>query len=101
MRVSKESMWKVAEFGSLIGVSGSTLRRWETEGKLIPERTLGNQGIYSEKHLSIARSLKTGKTPYRAIVYCRVSSSSPEEIELIISSAQAQELESSALVAMR
>jgi DNA-binding transcriptional MerR regulator len=56
-------MWKVAEFGNLIGVSSSTLRRWETEGKLIPERTLGNQRIYSERHLSIARSLKTGKIP--------------------------------------
>jgi DNA-binding transcriptional regulator YiaG len=29
-------MWKVAEFGGLIGVSSSTLRRWETEGKLTP-----------------------------------------------------------------
>ncbi|MHC5828643.1 MAG: MerR family DNA-binding transcriptional regulator, partial [Nostoc sp.] len=36
-------MWKVAEFGELIGVSASTLRRWETEGKLTPLRTLGNQ----------------------------------------------------------
>lgn len=27
-------MWKVAEFGELIGVSSSTLRRWETEGRL-------------------------------------------------------------------
>ncbi|MGI2909481.1 MerR family transcriptional regulator, partial [Tolypothrix sp. VBCCA 56010] len=40
-------MWKVAEFGDLIGVSASTLRRWESEGKLIPERTLGNQRIYT------------------------------------------------------
>ncbi len=72
-------MWKVAEFGELIGVSSSTLRRWESEGKLIPERTLGNQRIYSESHLSIARSLKTGKTPNRAIVYCRVSSSNQKD----------------------
>ncbi|WP_211173327.1 MerR family DNA-binding transcriptional regulator [Brasilonema bromeliae] len=40
-------LWKVAEFGDLIGVSPSTLRRWEKEEKLIPERTLGNQRIYS------------------------------------------------------
>lgn len=43
-------MWKIAEFGELIGVSSSTLRRWEQEEKLIPERTLGNQRIYTEKH---------------------------------------------------
>jgi putative resolvase len=67
-------MWKVAEFGELIGVSPSTLRRWESEGKLIPERTLGNQRIYTNSHLSIARNVKTGKTPNRVIIYCRVSS---------------------------
>lgn len=32
-------MWKVAEFGKIIGVAPSTLRRWESEGKLIPQRT--------------------------------------------------------------
>jgi predicted site-specific integrase-resolvase len=72
-------MWKIAEFGELIGVSSSTLRRWEQEEKLIPERTLGNQRIYTEKHLSIARSLKTGKSPTRVIVYCRVSSTGQKD----------------------
>jgi predicted site-specific integrase-resolvase len=72
-------MWKVAEFGELIGISPSTLRRWEAEGKLIPERTMGNQRIYTEDHLSIARSLKTGKSPTRVIVYCRVSSSGQKD----------------------
>lgn len=68
-------MWKVAEFAKLVGVSSSTLRRWEREGKLIPERTLGNQRVYSETHLNIVRNLKTGKMPpNRVIVYCRVSS---------------------------
>ncbi len=67
-------MWKVAEFGELIGVSASTLRRWESEGKLIPERTLGNQRIYTEEHLNLARNLKSGKYPLKVIVYCRVSS---------------------------
>ncbi|MEG4573819.1 IS607 family transposase [Microcoleus sp. N3A4] len=72
-------MWKVAEFGKLIGVSSSTLRRWESEGKLIPDRTLGNQRLYTENHLSIARNLKTGKTPNRVIVYCRVSSAGQKQ----------------------
>lgn len=68
-------MWKVAEFAKLAGVSGSTLRRWESEGKLIPGRTLGNQRIYREEHLNAAARLKTGKKlPSRIVVYCRVSS---------------------------
>lgn len=72
-------MWKVAEFGKIIGVASSTLRRWESEGKLIPQRTLGNQRIYTEAHLSIAKNLKTGKSPHRVIVYCRVSSSGQKD----------------------
>ncbi|MEG3897568.1 MULTISPECIES: IS607 family transposase [unclassified Microcoleus] len=72
-------MWKVAEFGKLVGVSCSTLRRWESDGKLIPERTLGNQRLYTETHLNIARNLKTGKTPSRVIIYCRVSSNGQKE----------------------
>lgn len=72
-------MWKVAEFGKIIGVAPSTLRRWESEGKLIPQRTLGNQRIYTEAHLSIAKNLKTGKSPYRVIIYCRVSSNGQKD----------------------
>lgn len=72
-------MWKVAEFGELIGISPSTLRRWEREGKLIPDRTLGNQRIYTEDHLNVARSLKTGKFATRVVVYCRVSSSGQKD----------------------
>lgn len=72
-------MWKVAEFGTLVGVAPSTLRRWESEGKLIPQRTLGNQRIYTEAHLSIAKNLKTGKSPSRVIIYCRVSSSGQKD----------------------
>ena len=72
-------MWKVGEFGKLIGISSSTLRRWEEEGKLIADRTLGNQRLDNENHLRVAMRLKTGKTPNRAIVYCRVSSSNQKE----------------------
>jgi putative resolvase len=72
-------MWKVSEFGKLIGVSSSTLRRWETEGRLTPERTLGNQRIYTDSHLALARNLKTGKFPVRNVIYCRVSSSGQKD----------------------
>jgi putative resolvase len=69
-------MWKIAEFGELIGISPSTLRKWEKEGKLVPGRTLGNQRDYDESHLIIAKGLKNAKAPpSRIIIYCRVSSS--------------------------
>lgn len=72
-------MWKVGDFGRLIGVSTSTLRRWEKEGRLIPERTLGNQRVYTEEHIAAARNLKGGKTPDKVIIYCRVSSARQKE----------------------
>lgn len=72
-------MWKIGEFSKLLGVSNSTLRRWESENKLIPERTLGDQRIYTEKHLILARNLKTGISPTKNIIYCRVSSSNQKD----------------------
>lgn len=72
-------MWKVGEFADLIGMSPSTVRRWESEGRLIPNRTLGNQRDYDESHLLIAKRLKSGKTASKVIVYCRVSSSGQKD----------------------
>jgi predicted site-specific integrase-resolvase len=72
-------MWKVGEFGQIVGVSTSTLRRWEKEGRLIPERTLGNQRVYTEDHVAQARNIKGGKSPDKVIVYCRVSSTGQKE----------------------
>lgn len=70
-------MWKIGDFAEIAGVSVSTLRRWETEGRIVPERTLGNQRIYTDDHLSLVRKLGREKTakPMNTIIYCRVSSS--------------------------
>ena len=40
------SIFKASE---ILGVSVSTLRRWELEGKLIPQRTLGGHRRYSKE----------------------------------------------------
>lgn len=61
------------EFGELIGKSVSTLRRWDREGKLVPQRGLGNQRYYTEDDLKKALKLETGKVG-KIVVYCRVSS---------------------------
>ena len=41
----------IREAADLLGVSTSTLRRWEREGKLCPERTAGNQRRYHAAQL--------------------------------------------------
>ncbi|MDB9325710.1 helix-turn-helix domain-containing protein, partial [Nodularia spumigena CS-590/02] len=40
------SKLSISEAAKLKGVSVSTLRRWETEGKLIPERTTSGHRRY-------------------------------------------------------
>jgi len=65
------SIEKAAE---LLGVSASTLRRWEREGKLIPdERTEGNQRRYLLS--SIKPQMKHGSgLVKKTLAYARVSS---------------------------
>lgn len=72
-------MWKIGDFAKLVGVSTSTLRRWESEKRVVPERTLGNQRLYTEAHLALVRNLKEGRSPVSAVIYCRVSSSNQKE----------------------
>ena len=69
----------IKEAGKVLGVSESTLRRWEKEGKLIPdERTKGNQRRY--KLSSIRPELtKKQKKDRKTIAYARVSSSGQKE----------------------
>ena len=43
--------YKVAEAARLTGVSASTLRLWELQGLIEPERTPGGQRCYSGQHL--------------------------------------------------
>lgn len=58
-----------------LGVSVSTLRRWESEGKLVPQRTKGNQRRYSaEQIMGLARKV-TPKPDRITLAYARVSSS--------------------------
>ncbi len=45
----------IGEAARLLGVSIGTLRRWEEDGKLIPERTLGGHRRYTRASLDRAR----------------------------------------------
>ncbi len=63
----------IGKAGPLLGVSSSTLRRWEKAGKLIAERTEGKQRRYKLSQLRphmVRRTTDNKKT----IAYARVSS---------------------------
>ena len=69
-----DKLLSIKQAAERLGVHSSTLRRWEREGRLIPERTQGNQRRYSlgqlQPHLSRPVPLQEKKT----VAYVRVSS---------------------------
>ena len=72
--MKQEKLLTISEASELLGVAKSTLRRWEEEGKLIPDiRTKGGQRRY--KLSSLLPEMKH-KNSYnrKTIAYARVSS---------------------------
>lgn len=74
-----EKLLNIAEASKLLGVAQSTLRRWEDEGKLLPDaRTKGNQRRY--KLSSLRPEMKHSRTYSRkTLAYARVSSHDQKE----------------------
>ena len=62
----------VSEAAERLGISPTTLRRWEESGKLIPERTQGNQRRYRLSQIEPATHLR--KQDRKTLAYARVSS---------------------------
>lgn len=62
----------ISEAAERLGISPTTLRRWEESGKLIPERTQGNQRRYRLSQIEPATHLF--KQDRKTIAYARVSS---------------------------
>jgi len=67
----------IAVAASALGVSASTLRRWEASGKLVPSRTQGGQRRYD---LATLRPESNHALAWRrTIAYARVSSNDQKE----------------------
>ncbi|WML89088.1 IS607 family transposase [Thiothrix lacustris] len=68
-----DKLLSIGEAAEWLGVNPTTLRRWEASGKLIPERTVGNQRRYRLSQIDPTAS--TLHTPARkTLAYARVSS---------------------------
>lgn len=67
-------MLDIKEASLLLGVSKSTLRRWEDEGKITSFRTNGNHRRYDKNELLAFKRISPTIKKY-TIAYCRVSSS--------------------------
>jgi predicted site-specific integrase-resolvase len=72
--------FSIGKASERLGVSISTLRRWETQGRLIPERTKAGHRRYEAAQIErVVNSRVAGKTAARTIAYARVSSSDQKE----------------------
>ncbi|MDX1900992.1 MAG: IS607 family transposase [Gammaproteobacteria bacterium] len=68
-----DKLYRIGQAAQLLGVSTSTLRRWERDGKLIPERTKGEHRLYRLSKFKISKSKNEGRDR-KTIAYARVSS---------------------------
>jgi len=68
-----DKLYSIGEAAKYLGVSVSTLRRWEIEGKLIPERTQGQQRRYPISLLT-PNLTKVSSQNRLTLAYARVSS---------------------------
>ena len=68
-----DKLYTISEASKYLGVSTSTLRRWERDGKIIPERTQGKQRRYPISLLAPNLTKKESQNRL-TIAYARVSS---------------------------
>lgn len=64
----------ISEAAKLLGVSVATLRRWEVEGKLVAEHTVGGHRRYDLAKLKPELFRAEDTSQRRTIAYARVSS---------------------------
>ncbi|GAW29371.1 IS607 family transposase [Carboxydocella sp. ULO1] len=67
-------LYTVSEFAEKLGVSVSTLRAWDKEGKLVALSTPTNKRRYTEEMLYRALGIKNRQEPKKIVLYARVSS---------------------------
>ena len=71
-----EKLYRLGEAAKILGVSVSTLRRWDMEGRIRLVRTPGGQRRVPESEIKRLLHLREEKPRYgaRVIIYARVSS---------------------------
>lgn len=71
------NVYRPHQFAKKIGVSVSTVRRWDKEGRLLARRTHSNQRYYTDE--DIRRVQQLPEPEKKTVVYCRVSSASQKD----------------------
>lgn len=66
-------MYRISEFAQRVGRSASTVRRWEREGRIAPQRVSG-QRYFTDADVRQVLQPGFDESARRTVVYCRVSS---------------------------
>ncbi len=73
-----DRLLSIGKASEILGVSITTLRRWEAEGKLVPERTAAGHRRYDLSKIK-PDTLHASPDERRTVAYARVSSHDQEE----------------------
>jgi putative resolvase len=68
-----DKLYRIGQAAQLLGVSASTLRRWEREGKISSHRTEGKHRLYRLSQFNVSKTQKSVRDR-KTIAYARVSS---------------------------
>ena len=82
--------YKIGELAAKLNVHVDTLRRWDNDGKLVAQRSVGGTRYYTDEHFQKALRLSIEQKPKKSIIYCRVSS--PNQKDDLQSQVHAMEL---------
>ena len=66
--------YRIGEFAAKLGVHIETLRRWDKQGLLPSQRSLGGNRYYTDEDFQRALRISIANKPKRNVIYCRVSS---------------------------
>ena len=68
------SVYRIGEFAEKIGRSASTVRRWESEGRISSRRSPSGQRFFTDADVHAVLTPGFDLTDRETVVYCRVSS---------------------------
>jgi len=69
-----DNVYRIGAFAEKIGRSASTVRRWETEGRISSRRSPSGQRFFTDADVHAVLMPGFDRADRETVVYCRVSS---------------------------